>query len=61
MGKDDRTFISKFVDIMRVRDSRAFRKYLEELEPDVNMKQDFNCRMCGHTEEVDKPVTVGFF
>ena len=60
-GKDDRTFINNFVDTMSVRDSRAFRKYLEELEPDVNMKQDFKCRMCGHTEEVDIPVTVGFF
>ena len=28
---------------------------------DVDMKQDYKCRMCGHSEEVEIPVTVGFF
>jgi len=59
--KDDQTFINNFVDTMNLRDSRAFRTYLEEVEPDVDMKQDFKCRMCGHSEEVEIPVTVGFF
>ena len=58
---EDQTFINNFVNAMNLRDSRAFRTYLEEVEPDVNMKQDFKCRMCGHTEEVEIPVTVGFF
>jgi len=60
-GKEDQTFINNFVDTMNLRDSRAFRTYLEEVEPDVDMKQDFKCRMCGHSEEVEIPVTVGFF
>ena len=60
-NKEDKTFINNFVNAMNLRDSRAFRTYLEEIEPDVDMKQDFKCRMCGHTEEVDIPVTVGFF
>ena len=59
--KEDQTFINNFVDTMNLRDSRAFRTYLEEVEPDVDMKQDFKCRMCGHSEEVEIPVTVGFF
>ena len=59
--KDDPTYINHFVDTMNLRDSRAFRTYLEEVEPDVNMKQDFKCRMCGHTEEMEIPITVGFF
>ena len=46
---------------MNVRDSRSFRKYFEEIEPDVIMKQDFNCSKCGHRGEVDIPVTVDFF
>ena len=46
---------------MSVRDSRAFRKYFEEIEPDVIMKQEFNCSHCGFKGEVDIPVTVGFF
>jgi len=60
-GKDEQVFINNFVDSMNLRDSRAFRTYLEEVEPDVDMKQDYKCRMCGHTEEVEIPVTVGFF
>ena len=60
-NKDDQTFINNFVDTMNLRDSRAFRTYLEEVEPDVDMNQEFKCRMCGHSEEVEIPVTVGFF
>ena len=59
--KEEQIFINNFVDTMNLRDSRAFRTYLEEVEPDVNMKQEFKCRMCGHSEEVEIPVTVGFF
>ena len=59
--KEDQTFINNFVDTMNLRDSRAFRTYMEEVEPDVDMKQDFKCRRCGHSEEVEIPVTVGFF
>ena len=46
---------------MNLRDSRAFRTYLDEIDPDVIMKQDFKCPMCGHGEEVEIPITVGFF
>ena len=59
--KDDQIYINNFVDTMSVRDSRAFRLYLEDVEPDVDMNQEFKCRECGHTEEVEIPVTVSFF
>ena len=59
--KEEQIFINNFVDTMNLRDSRAFRTYLEEVEPDVDMKQEYKCRMCGHSEEVEIPVTVGFF
>ena len=58
---DNPATINQFVDVMSVRDSRAFRKYFEEIEPDVIMKQEFNCSHCGFKGEVDIPVTVGFF
>ena len=60
-GNEDRSYINSFINVMNVRDSRAFRKYFEEIEPDVIMKQDFNCSKCGHRGEVDIPVTVDFF
>ena len=60
-GEDDKTYINKFVDMLNVRDSRAFRKHLDDIEPDVIMKQEFTCPICSHGEEVDIPITVGFF
>ena len=60
-GKDDQIFINNFVNTMNLRDSRAFRTYLDEIDPDVIMKQDFKCPMCGHGEEVEIPITVGFY
>jgi len=60
-GDDTPSTINQFVDVMSVRDSRAFRKYFDEIEPDVLMKQDFNCPHCGHRGEVEIPITVGFF
>ena len=60
-GEIDLSFINKYVDAMPVRDSRAFRKYLDEHDPDVIMKQDFECPHCGNSQEVDIPITVSFF
>ena len=60
-GNEDKTYIQNFINVMNVRDSRAFRKYFDSIEPDVIMKQDFNCPLCGHRGEVDIPITVDFF
>lgn len=60
-GEADLGFISKYVDAMPVRDSRSFRKHLEVNDPDVIMKQDYTCNMCGVSQEVDIPITVSFF
>ena len=60
-GNEDKTYIQNFINVMNVRDSRAFRKYFEQVEPDVIMKQKFTCALCGQGEEVDIPVTVDFF
>ena len=60
-GNEDKTYINNFINVMNVRDSRAFRKYFDSMEPDVIMKQDFSCPLCGHGGEVDIPITVDFF
>jgi len=60
-GDTNQATISSFIKSMSVRDSRAFRKFLIDNEPDVIMKQDFICPMCSHKEEVDIPIGVGFF
>ena len=60
-GSEDKSYINKFINLMNVRDSRAFRKYFDDIEPDMIMKQEFSCVQCGHRGEVDIPVTVSFF
>jgi len=53
--------ISDYVDSMPVRDSREFRKFVDDNEPDIVMKQMFECISCGQRQEVDLPITVEFF
>ena len=60
-GVTEQKTINLFVDSMRATDSRAFRKYLAEHDPDVIFKQDFTCSVCGGTKEVDVPITAEFF
>ena len=60
-GDSDKEIINKYVENMPVRDSRAIRKYIEDHEPDLDMKQDFSCPHCGNSEEVEMPISVSFF
>ena len=60
-GQTDKKFINNYVDNMPVRNSRAFRKYLSDNDPDLIMKQEFECPHCGAREEVEIPITVTFF
>jgi len=53
--------VGEYVRNMTARDSRALRGYIDENEPDVIMKQQFDCSACGSSQEVDLPLTVAFF
>jgi len=53
--------VGEYVRNMTARDSRALRKYIDDNEPDVIMKQSFECSACGVSQEVDLPLTVTFF
>jgi len=53
--------IARFVDKMRAGDSRALRRYIDNHEPGMIMKQESSCPACGHEEEVSMPLGAGFF
>jgi len=58
----DSKAIASFVDDhMLALDSRAFRKYLTELTPDVNLKYNFISNETGDEREVEIPIEVSFF
>ena len=60
-GNTDRSYIANFVNSMPILDSKSFRKYAGEIEPDIVMKSEFTCKNCGETNEVDIPITTEFF
>jgi hypothetical protein len=42
-------------------DTRAFRKHVREISPDVDLKFDFTSDLTGETEALDIPFDAGFF
>lgn len=60
-GNSDKNFISKAINNMRAGDSRAFRKYVDSIEPGVNMLQKVTCPHCNDESEVTIPLGINFF
>jgi len=60
-GENDRLKILRIVSNLRAGDSRALRKYIDKIEPGIDMTQDLNCPLCGEVSEVDIPLGMNFF
>ena len=59
---EDRGFINKWVkNNLLARDSRALRKYIKEISPDLDLKYEFTSDITGETEALDIPFGIGFF
>jgi len=60
-GNRDPFVIRKFVEFMPVRDSRAFREYVNNNEPGVIMSQECECTSCGNVSTEVIPIRGNFF
>jgi hypothetical protein len=60
-GNTNRNFIVDFINKLPIFDSRAFRQYIESIEPDTLMKSQFTCNSCNEETEIDIPLTTEFF
>lgn len=61
-GNADRGFINKWVvNGFLARDTKAFRKYVKELSPDMDLKFEFTSEITGETEALDIPFGINFF
>ena len=61
-GETTKSVINDFVDNkFLAQDSLEFRKYFNTITPDVDMSYPFECKHCGHTQEVVVPLGTGFF
>ena len=60
-GNTDRGFINKFVPNMLAGDTKAFRKYVKEISPDLDLTFQFTSELTGETEALDIPFGINFF
>ena len=58
-GDNNKDTINNFTQNMLARDSAAFRKYVQEITPDIDMEQKIE--LGGDTVSVSIPLTVEFF
>lgn len=61
-GKEDTKSVIDFINNkFLAKDTKAFREYLKELQPDIKMEFDFTDPETGETEVRSIPMGVGFF
>ena len=61
-GNEDRGFINKWIQNGFLSlDTQAFRKYVKEITPDMDLKFNFTSDLTGETEALDIPFGISFF
>ena len=58
-GNSSQEVINSYAQNMLARDSAAFRKYVQDISPDIEMEQEIE--IGGETVSVSIPLTVEFF
>jgi hypothetical protein len=60
-GDTDLISRTSFIRQMPAKDSRYLRNTLGDLTPNVDMSQVYECTNCGHTADMEVPLTTDFF
>jgi len=58
---ENRDTIYKFVDMMPAADSYYLRRAYRALNPTFDLTQHYECSSCGHTQDMEVPITANFF
>ena len=58
---ENRDIIYRFVDMMPAADSYHLRKAYRALNPTFDLTQHYECSSCGHTQDMEVPITANFF
>tara|TARA_S200002703_G_scaffold119273_1_gene105021 strand:- start:8467 stop:9351 length:885 start_codon:yes stop_codon:yes gene_type:complete len=53
--------IESFIQAMPARDARHLRTIYNEILPNIDLQQSFECTECGHEAEMEVPLGVDFF
>lgn len=60
-GETDRNKLNRIVSNFRAGDSLALRRYINKIEPNIEMKQEATCKHCGGVSVIDIPLGPTFF
>jgi hypothetical protein len=61
-GNTDRGFINKWVyNAFLAKDTKAFRKHVKEMSPDMDLTFQFTSQITGESEALDIPFGINFF
>jgi len=60
-GESERGLVEKFVEIMPAYDATYLRKTYENITPNIEMKQAFECSSCSVLSDIDIPFSANFF
>jgi hypothetical protein len=60
-GYEDLSIVNQFVDTMLSSDSFHLKKCYKIANPNVEIKNHFECESCGHEQELEVPLNADFF
>lgn len=60
-GETNKEMLSKFVDLMPIEDSKVLRNTYKAISPNVEIKEQFTCFSCEHSQELEVPFGADFF
>lgn len=60
-GERDKQKLNQIIQNLRAMDARSLRKYMDEIEPAVDLRQQVMCPSCDEQSEVKMPLGMSFF
>lgn len=60
-GVSDQQTLDRFIATLRAMDAKLLRTMYRKISPSLDMKLDFVCSSCSHSQEVEVPLTAEFF
>jgi hypothetical protein len=60
-GEENPFTIESYLQAMPARDARHLRTIYNQIVPNINLTQNFQCTQCGHEADMEVPLGVDFF
>jgi hypothetical protein len=60
-GETDKKLISRFIDVMPVKDSRFLKEAYKTITPNIDLTQQYTCKACEFSADMEVPFNLEFF